>query len=269
MYGEGDLTHQLWSLITQLGEQLSQNQSMSVALYTLAGKVKHQTANLQTGFVLRRFNTDKTQEEYDAALDNMNATMGAENQALANDNKQLSNLIKEYEQTLETLMATFRTRAQSVQERELSLIRDFEAKLLAREEENAELELRVHSDISVAVARLSYLLRQLLRAQGGEDVDPPPSPADEAAEREPWTAAEAADHALEREIELARLEKENEELRRMLGLVPPCPPPGTSVGNAGSRHQQTHGTDDQSGAFRSAQWDRDQNPTAGTNAGQP
>lgn len=38
--GETDLTMQLWALITQLSEQLSQNQSMSVALYTMAGKVK-------------------------------------------------------------------------------------------------------------------------------------------------------------------------------------------------------------------------------------
>jgi hypothetical protein len=105
----------------------------------------------------------------------------------------------------------------------LSLIRDFESKLLALEEQNAIAELQVDSAISVAFSRLSYLLRQLLRAQGGEDVDPPPSPIDEAAEREPWTAAQAADHALEREIELARLEKENEELRRMLGLLPAQP----------------------------------------------
>jgi hypothetical protein len=92
--------------------------------------------------------------------------------------------------------------------------------LLALEEQNASQELDGKSDISVAIARLSYIFRQLLRAQGGEDVDPPASPADEAAEREPWTAAKAADHALDREIELARLEKENEELRRMLGLLP-------------------------------------------------
>lgn len=250
-HGEGDITQQLWSLITQLGEQLSQNQSMSVALYTLAGKVKHQTANLQTGFVLRRFNSDKTQEEYDAALEQMNTTMGAENQALANDNRQLSNLIKEYEQTLETLMSTFRTRAQSVQERELSLIRDFEAKLLAREEENGDRELQAHSAISVAIVRLSYLLRRLLRAQGGEDVDPPPSPADEAAEREPWTAAQAAHHALEREIELARLEKENEELRRMLGMLPSNPPTRSSSEHQPSfHHHQGQGSLAQGGAFQ-------------------
>ena len=50
-------------------------------------------------------------EEYNAELERMNAQMSAENLALQNDNKQLNALIKEYEQTLENLMTTFRTRA--------------------------------------------------------------------------------------------------------------------------------------------------------------
>lgn len=37
--------------------------------------------------------------------------MSAENNTLINDNKQLNALIKEYEQTLENVMSTFRTRA--------------------------------------------------------------------------------------------------------------------------------------------------------------
>ena len=41
----------------------------------------------------------------------MNTAMSAENMALLNDNRQLSALIREYEQTLENVMATFRTRA--------------------------------------------------------------------------------------------------------------------------------------------------------------
>lgn len=41
----------------------------------------------------------------------MNTQMTAENYALQNDNKQLNALIKEYEQTLENVMTTFRTRA--------------------------------------------------------------------------------------------------------------------------------------------------------------
>ena len=43
----------------------------------------------------------------------MNAAMSADNQTLLNDNRQLSALIREYEQTLENVMATFRTRAVS------------------------------------------------------------------------------------------------------------------------------------------------------------
>lgn len=44
-------------------------------------------------------------EEYDAELEHMNTTMAQENQNLQHDNKQLNALIKEYEQTLETLMS--------------------------------------------------------------------------------------------------------------------------------------------------------------------
>ena len=52
-------------------------------------------------------------EVYDAELERMNAAMSAENMTLLNDNRQLSALIREYEQTLENIMATFRTRAVS------------------------------------------------------------------------------------------------------------------------------------------------------------
>lgn len=44
-------------------------------------------------------------EEYEAEVENMNTLMTAENQSLQHDNKQLNALIKEYEQTLETLMS--------------------------------------------------------------------------------------------------------------------------------------------------------------------
>jgi len=223
---EGNNDHdlmQLWSVITELGEQLSQNRAMSVSLYGLAGKIKTQAVNSQTGFVLRRFNMDKTKEEYDSELDNMNAAMMLENQGLQHDNKQLNALIKEYEQTLETLMSAFRNRAQDVQERELSLIREYEAKLLAREEENAEKELDASTAMSNSLVRLSHLLRQVLRVQNGEETESSPTRSENEEEREPWAATVASDYALERDIELARLEKENEELRRLVGLLPPQP----------------------------------------------
>lgn len=44
-------------------------------------------------------------DEYEAELERTNSCMTAENQSLQYDNKQLNALIKEYEQTLETLMS--------------------------------------------------------------------------------------------------------------------------------------------------------------------
>lgn len=111
-----------------------------------------------------------------------------------------------------------------MQERELSLIREYETKLLAREEENATQELSTSTALSESFARLSHLLRLILRSQAGEDVEPPTEPRnldDDEEDREPWATIDPSDYSMEREIELARLEKENEELRRMIGLLPP------------------------------------------------
>lgn len=110
-----------------------------------------------------------------------------------------------------------------MQERELSLIREYEAKLLAREEENAAKDLDASTAVSNSLVRLSYFLRQVLRSQNGEDTELPMTRTDDEEDREPWTAAAASDYALDRDIELARLEKENEELRRLMGFLPPQP----------------------------------------------
>jgi len=112
---------------------------------------------------------------------------------------------------------------QDVQERELSLIREYETKLLALQEGYAAQDLLTSSSVSESLVRISHLLRQCLRSFQGEDIDPPRPPSVDEESRQPWTTSTASDQALEREIELARLEKENEELRRMLGLVPVQP----------------------------------------------
>ncbi|KAL1743612.1 hypothetical protein HDZ31DRAFT_40532 [Schizophyllum fasciatum] len=249
---DGSELHHLWQLITELSEQLNQNRSLSVSLYTTAADIKNQAVHCQNGFVLRRFNLDKSQEEYDAELEQMNQSMAAENQALAHDNKQLSGLIKEYESTLDTLMTNFRNRAQDVQDHELSLVRSYEEKLLQLEEENAKTELQTTSELANALARLGQYLRGLSRLEAGEPVegdddaassnatatDGPDeaslqlsAPKEDEDGQEPGSptfeevmvAPTSYDHALQREIELARLEQENAELRRMLGLLPAYP----------------------------------------------
>jgi len=155
---------------------------------------------------------DKSQEDYDTELDRMTNAITAENQALQYDNKQLNLLIKEYEQTLETLMTTFRKRAHEIQEQELELIRKYEAALLAKEAEELTEDLDTNMAFSSSISTLGKNLRRALRALDGEDA---PESGDE---RDDMAMLAASEWALDRECELARLEKENFELRRMLGL---------------------------------------------------
>jgi len=108
-----------------------------------------------------------------------------------------------------------------VQDRELSLIREYETKLLSREEGNAAQELLASTALSASLSRLSNVLRGLLRIESGEDDEAPPTERTlEEEEQEPWNAALAAEHSMEREIELARLQAENEQLKQMLGILP-------------------------------------------------
>lgn len=137
------------------------------------------------------------------------------------------------------------------QNRELGIARTYETALLARDDRLHITSLSTATSGDATVARLSALLRAAMRASQGEDDPSAPaaaSPRDESTSRSasslssssfgfgdddepPDDARSRADHALERECELARLERENAELRRMLGHpVPdfpyaPAPPP--------------------------------------------
>ncbi|KAF9777639.1 hypothetical protein BJ322DRAFT_1095772 [Thelephora terrestris] len=202
----------LLGIISDLSEQLNQHRATASALRNQAEGIKNQAVHTQTGFVLRRFNMDKSQEEYDGELDRMTNAITAENQALQYENKQLNLLIKEYEQTLETLMTTFRKRAHEIQERELELIRKYEAALLAKEAEQLMEDLDANMAFSSSVSTLGKNLRKALRALDGEDTQ------ETGEERDDMTVLAASEWALDRECELARLEKENVELRRMLGF---------------------------------------------------
>ncbi|KAF8133733.1 hypothetical protein EV363DRAFT_1258146 [Boletus edulis] len=237
--GESELV-QLLNTIHELTEQLAQNRALSIALHTSAEAVKTQAAHSQTGFVLRRYNLDKPQDVYDAELERMDATLAAENQGLLHDNKQLGVLIKEYEQTLESVMGAFRTRARDVQEHELALIREYEARLLAKESENL---LRVLSSTiaeSISLGRVSAALRSLLRVVNGEDVPFPPSASPpRESDNSPldgfdFGGKEDEDWALERECELSRLERENAVLRHLLGLDVREPECLTRIGPEGT-----------------------------------
>jgi hypothetical protein len=142
----------LWGIIGELSEELSRNRALSVTLYDQVGNAKVSCDPLSSEFVhadddirirpptlkadlccvvsiltrrrvcirlalVNPFRSDDLtflgKEAYDGELERMNNAMSAENQGLQYDNKQLNALIKEYEQTLETLMITFRNQAVS------------------------------------------------------------------------------------------------------------------------------------------------------------
>jgi hypothetical protein len=60
------------------------------------------------------YSAEPTIEAYETELERMTTALQMENASLAHDNKQLSALIKEYEQTLENIMSSFRHRAVSL-----------------------------------------------------------------------------------------------------------------------------------------------------------
>jgi hypothetical protein len=92
------------------------------------------------------------------------------------------------------------------------LIRKYEAALLAKEAEQLMEDLDANMAFSSSVSTLGKNLRKALRALDGEDTQ------ETGEERDDMTVLAASEWALDRECELARLEKENVELRRMLGF---------------------------------------------------
>ena len=115
-------------------------------------------------------------------------------------------------------------------------MRHCEAMLIQGETELLERRLQHDSSISVFVAKVSHLMRMVVRLLNGEDPVPrQPSPSltlsDDDQRRESRgyiSVEEELDQVLQRETELARLEKENEELRRLVAISTQQPePPAT------------------------------------------
>ncbi|KAF8491964.1 hypothetical protein JB92DRAFT_3128160 [Gautieria morchelliformis] len=242
---ENDL-FQLWRLVAELSDQLTQNRAITASLQAQAGSVKLAASHQGTGFALRRFNMHMTQEAFESELERMNATFIQQNVELQNDNKQLAALLKEYEQTLENVMSKFRTHAHSSQQQELALTRHYESLLLSRETSILSSDLIASTAHFQSVAHMSHLLRAALRECGGElPEDEIPNEARDA-EREQGGYVEGSgldDWALERDSELVRLECENFQLRRMLDIHPFLSPessPPDSIPRFGGTSEGDH-----------------------------
>ena len=120
------------------------------------------------------------------------------------------------------------------------MIREYEAKLLAKESENLLRLLSSTTAESISLGRISAALRSLLRVLNGEDVPcpssprPPPETNSPPSEDFDFGQREDDDWAMERECELSRLERENAVLRRLAGLDVREPEYLTRTGSGGA-----------------------------------
>ncbi|KAL0066613.1 hypothetical protein AAF712_006417 [Marasmius tenuissimus] len=272
---EHDLVR-VWQLINDLTEQLAHNYKITKTLQTQAhvlqsclpvlapSSLKNESAQVSnTGFNLRRFNTDISKETFDSDLERTNAQILIENQTLLHENKQLSLLLKEYEDTLDTIMTKFRnhtvrlqlsstffftdlyfiqkqTNSQlAAQQHELTLSRHYETLLMARATQDQSSDPIIAMNMSKSIHRLLLTLRNLLASMSGEE-NPDPPDTDDSGYVDPAELASlleavesrisgeddngypeigsSSDWPVERECEIARLERENDELRKMLGI---------------------------------------------------
>ncbi|KAH9929713.1 uncharacterized protein B0H18DRAFT_995857 [Fomitopsis serialis] len=217
-----------WQLLHELSEQNAHNFKLSNTLRTQAGTLKDEAVHVSSGVSLRRFNVDLSKEVFESELERTNAHIVIENHSLLHENRQLSVLLKEYEQTMETIMSKFRSHAMASQRHELTLAQHYESLIMARETSLMQADLSNNTAVSESLTQLARNLRALLRSLNGED----PESSDQPNDQEQGSSSESAPHedelldsllgredwALEREAEIARLGQENEELRKLLGI---------------------------------------------------
>ncbi|KAI0375483.1 hypothetical protein BV20DRAFT_1040855 [Pilatotrama ljubarskyi] len=226
---DGDLIR-AWQILHELSEQNALNQKMASTLASQAHSLKSEAKNLASGVTLRRVNLDISKETFESELERQNAQIIIENHTLLQENKQLSALLEEYEKTMERVMTKFRAHTAAAQQHELALTRHYEALMQGLESSLAQSDLSNNTATSLSLHRLAQSLRALLQSLNGEPSDPHPQPhaqADPSPQPAPsHDSLESLDAlldarddwAIEREAEISRLERENEELRRALGI---------------------------------------------------
>ncbi|KIO06868.1 hypothetical protein M404DRAFT_24036 [Pisolithus tinctorius Marx 270] len=226
MIMDNDVLLRACLIIHELADSINQNQKLTSAINARAAALKDQAAQSISGFALRRVNTDISKEFFESELERTNAQLVVENQTLLHENKQLSMLLKEHENTLETVMSKFRHHALAAQHHEQTLTRHYETLLLACDSQNLYTSLANETQTAHGLQRLAVALRSLYRTLIGEDPESSDSePLDlhaliESLSDESATPIIQDDWALERETEISRLRQENEELRKMLGIDP-------------------------------------------------
>ncbi|PWN44594.1 hypothetical protein IE81DRAFT_286923, partial [Ceraceosorus guamensis] len=165
---EGDDYQRLWLLVGELSQQLTTNREVAAQLQARVDELKGQALHNNTGYALRRFNLDISKEKFESNLEKLNASLVVENQTLAHENKQLNLLLREYEQTLETIMGRFRSFSHATQSHTLQLTSHYESLLAQAEEDQSSRDLSESTAVSSRLSEMGSLVRLAMRTLDGE-----------------------------------------------------------------------------------------------------
>ncbi|KAF9654168.1 hypothetical protein BDM02DRAFT_3157776 [Thelephora ganbajun] len=225
-----------WTLIHELSDQLAHNQKMISTLASQAGRLQAEAGHFAaSGFNLRRFNTEISKERFESERERTNAATVIENHALVQENRQLSLLLKEYEHAMENIMNKFRSYTVAAQQHESNIVRHYET-LLTQESQPTRPDFINPAATAMPLFHLSHNLRALVYAIAGRpepdtpgqedaseeeakaDGNPTENPQDIESDEALLALIENHDWMVDRETEIQRLETENEQLRKMLGI---------------------------------------------------
>ncbi|KAF8521375.1 hypothetical protein BU17DRAFT_45776 [Hysterangium stoloniferum] len=206
----------LWGLVSDIMDQLNHNKTLTSKLQLEAAQLRENASHTTKASTLRRFNTDISKEAFSSELERLSVALVMENQTLLHENKQLNSLLQEYQQTLGSVVAKFRGHTHAAQTHESTLSKHYEA-LLSRD--RGEDGLDSYGLDPSQLNNLAALTRAALRSFDGKD----PQDNGEANPEEEETVDDEdgpGDWAIERERGILRLEQENAELRKALGISP-------------------------------------------------
>lgn len=195
----GDQSEKLWSLVLDLSAQVAANQKLVESLKKQLEDLQGQAIHSKTGYALRRFNVDLSQEAFLTQVERLNAQLANENTLLSHESKQLGTLLRECESTLETVMGKFRAFSHAAQQHGLDLSAYYESRLEAQTRKVDEASERESHAMYNMHQRLGDLVRGALQSFDGED-------------------ELGSNDALEHATELEHLRQENETLRLLLGM---------------------------------------------------
>lgn len=203
MPAEAPINERLWSLVLELSAQLTANKQQVDSLRKQIEDLEGQAVHAKSGYALRRFNVDLSQEVFTSQLERMNAQLVNENTALAYESRQLASLLRESESTLETIMSKFRAFCHAAQQHGLDLSAYYEARLETQAHKIDAMMLRDQDSMQTISDRLGGLVRDALQSMDSEGT---------------WNSDDPKTDTLEGATELERLRYDNEILRSLLAL---------------------------------------------------